>query len=254
MNQERTSIGPWLFWSLSTITCFGFGYINANIYNAETMGANGYLAVPLAALCSIPGLIAIYLLMKRFPNHNIIQQSIVILGGFLGRLVSIIYLLFLLVFFIVYSTDVAILIHNYLLESTPFYIICAADLLIAAYLGSRGIETVSRIASFVILPLATVVFLLFILILPEVRVDRLLPIFNFQFNFEGVGGTSILNIFYPMGLWAFITPYCKNIQQKIPRMTMLAFSVLISFFLLDNIGTIGIYGHTYISQLPYPSI
>lgn len=254
MNQERTAIGPWLFWSLMMSICLSLGTVNINIYNAETMGANGYLAVFISVLFTLPGLIAIYLLMKRFPNHNLIQQGISIWGGFFGRVAGIIYLLFLLAFFIVYSSDVANLVHNYLLQSTPFYILCGVDLLIAAYLSSRGIETISRIASFVILPLATAICLLFILALPEVRIDRLMPIFHFRFNFKGNGGTSILNVFYPLGFMAMVTPYCKGIHQKIPRMTMIAFSVLISIFLLDSIGTIGIFGHTYISQLAYPSV
>jgi len=254
MNQEKTAIGPWLFWSLITIICFGFGYINTNTYNVETMGANGYWAIPLAAVCTVPGLIAVYFLMKRFPNHNVIQQGTLIMGNFFGRTAGIIYLLFLLVYFIVFTTDVDILVHSYLLDSTPFYILCAIDLIITVYLSTRGIETISRIASFVILPLVTIVFLLFSFIIPEIRIDRLMPIFDFRLNFKSVGGPSILHIFYPMGLWALITPYCHGIHQKIPRMTLLAFLVLICLFLVDSIVTIGIYGHTYISQLPYPSI
>ncbi|HEY8464913.1 MAG TPA: GerAB/ArcD/ProY family transporter [Bacillota bacterium] len=253
-RKEGTAIGPWLFWSIMIISNFSYGQINATRYECQTMGANGYLAVLIAALATLPVLVIIYLLMKRFPGQNLIQQGIWIMGNQLGRAIGLVYLLFVLALFAVYSRDTINIIQTYLLEYTPSNFLNAVTLLTAAYLGSRGIETVSRLASFVILPFLLVLLLVVITVISEISVDRLLPLFHLEFNFRGPGGLTILNIFYPMGLLALITPYLKGIHAKLPRLTLLALTILISVSMLYSIGTIGVFGHEYLLSLAYPNL
>lgn len=231
-----------------------YGYLNSITYECKTMGNNGYLAVLLAAVLTLPGVLIMYLLMKRFPGENLVQQGIGIMGLFCGRVMGFLYLVFLTLFFAVFSRDAINIIYTYVLQNTPFTIICTIDFLAAGYLGSRGIETISRLASFIVLPFLLVLTLLGVALIPEIDLFRLLPVFKLTFNFNGAGGLTILNIFYPIGLFALITPYLKGIQQKIPRITFLAFGILVYVSMLLSIGTIGIFGHDYLTRFAYPSL
>jgi spore germination protein (amino acid permease) len=254
MSKEQTSIGPWLFWSIMVMTNFGYGYLNSTVYACKTMGANGYLAVLLAAPVIFCGLIPIYYLMKRYPEQNLIEQGFSIMGSICGRVTGFLYVLFLLAFLAVFNRDALNVIHIYLLGNTPLKAMGVAALLLAAYLGSRGIETISRLASFIILPFMAVLIFLVISVFLEFDVNHILPVFDLNLNLAGTEGLSILNIFYPMGLFAVITPYLRGIHAKIPRMVLLAFAVLTSVSLIVSIGLIGVFGHEYLQHFAYPAL
>ncbi|HYH03658.1 MAG TPA: GerAB/ArcD/ProY family transporter, partial [Bacillota bacterium] len=93
-NSEKTSIGPWLLWSTMVMVTLSYGYLNSITYECKTMGNNGYLAVLLAAVLTLPGVLIMYLLMKRFPGENLVQQGIGIMGLFCGRVMGFLYLVF----------------------------------------------------------------------------------------------------------------------------------------------------------------
>jgi hypothetical protein len=56
VSKEKTSIGPWLYWSMLLVVTLSFGLLNLPYYATEGMGANGYLAMPIALVLVIPPL------------------------------------------------------------------------------------------------------------------------------------------------------------------------------------------------------
>ena len=123
MHEEKTSLGPWLYWSLMTIVPLSYGLINLPYYATEVMGANGYLAVTIALVLAFPSLVAIYQVMKRFPNLNLLQSGMKITGPFCGSLCGLGYLIVLLLTLILFTRERVNLVKDYLLPNTPLLVL-----------------------------------------------------------------------------------------------------------------------------------
>lgn len=254
MHEEKTSLGPWLYWSLMTIVPLSYGLINLPYYTTEVMGANGYLAVPIALVLAFPSLVAIYQVMKRFPNLNLLQSGMKITGPFCGSLCGLGYLIVLLLTLILFTRERVNLVKDYLLPNTPLLVLVTTYLLSAAYLASRGLETIARLASFVILPIVLVLLLLAVGVLPEINVNRLRPVFHPDLKLYLPGGFSVLYSFSPVAIFALITPYLREIQRKIPRYTAGALLLLVFFYMLFTVGVIGTFGCEYGRRHAFPSL
>jgi spore germination protein (amino acid permease) len=254
INEKKTSIGPRLYWSLLTMITLSYGLLNLPYQATAVMGNNAYFAVPIALLLSFPPMLAIYLLMHRFPTSNLLQIGLKITGPILGRILGLGYLIALLFLLCLFTRERINVISDYLLESTPLLVLALIYLLSGAYLASRGVETISRLASFVLLPSLAVLFLLLVGVLPAISINRLRPIFNPDLSIYLPGGFSILYAFYPPALMGLITPYLRGIQREIPRLTLFAALILLILYILVIVVVIGLFGSDYLRRFAFPAL
>src|SRR5690606_27559198 len=94
------------------------------------------------------------------------------------------------------------LVKDYLLPNTPLLVLVTTYLFSAAYLASRGLETIARLASFVVLPIIIVLLLLAVGILPEINPHRLRPVFHPELKRYLPGGFAVLYAFSPLAVFA----------------------------------------------------
>ena len=98
------------------------------------------------------------------------------MGSFLGWITGIIYLLYSLIMLTMFTRDSINLVGAYFLDHTPIYAIALLYLLPTAFIASRGIETVSRLASFVLIPALLVEIGLMFIGFQNFEWTRVLPI------------------------------------------------------------------------------
>lgn len=253
MKAEETAIGPSLFLSLLIIPSLGYGLLNLPFYASQSMGANGYLGVLAAALMTLPGLAVIQAMARRFPGQTIIDYGQSILGPIAGRVTGLLYLCFNLVLLAMFTRDQINLASAYFLDRTPLWVVSLSLLLAAAYLASRGIETISRLACFTLLPALLVMLVLLMAGLQNVTLTHLLPVFDGGIQDYLKGGFSVLYIFYLMGASAMILPVLRP-GRSFPRLALGALSILVFFFISFSIGAIGTYGYQHLDIFAWPSL
>lgn len=250
MSKEQTAIGPQLLWPLLLVSALGYGLLNLPRYSANILGAEAYLAVPVAAVLILPALAAIYLLARRFEGKTLIEQGGIVLGPTLGRITGAIYLSVIILLLTMSTRDIADLVGTYFLDRTPLWFIVLSFLAVAAYLASRGLETVARLACFLLIPAIAVMVLLGVGGLQNLAATRILPV---QATFPNLlrGGMSEVSIYYALAGTAVVLPMVKPLKS-FPRTagwTVLALAVVFSLFAL---GAIGVFGHDYLAQWTWP--
>lgn len=212
------------------------------------------LGVVVGVVLALPPLVAIYRMMKRFPTLNLLQAGVKLTGPFWGRLCGLGYLTVLLLLLALFTRERINLVKDYLLPNTPLLVLVTTYLFSAAYLASRGLETIARLASFVVLPIIIVLLLLAVGILPEINPHRLRPVFHPELKRYLPGGFAVLYAFSPLAVFALITPYLQGIHGKIPRYTGGALLVLVFFYMLFTVGVIGTFGSEYGRRYAYPAL
>jgi spore germination protein len=253
MSKEQTAIGPWLYFALLIIPAIAFGLLNMPYYAAKVMGANGYWAEIIAAFFVLPGIAAIYLLARHFTGQTIIQQGNSILGPFLGRITGLIYLFGNLIILTMITRDFVNMIGTFFLDRTPTYTVALVLLGFAAYAGSRGIETVSRLAVFVMIPALLVLLGLMVTGFQNIKWTHVLPIASPNIGEYFKGGLAVVYIYYLIGASAISIVFLKPLKT-FPRLAGGALLFLAIFYAVYVLGSIGVFGHQYILRYSWPSV
>jgi len=114
----------------------------------------------------------------RFPGQNCIQYSMTILGKYIGRIVGIMFPLFFLMVSSLLMSSLNGMMVNLFMPKTPIEILLGISYIIIAYGVKKGIETIARTCEVLgpvyLLSLIT----LLALVIPEVRINRLKPMFT----------------------------------------------------------------------------
>lgn len=244
-------MSPILFWPLLVLPALSYAP-NLAFYAAEAMGANGYLAPFLAAAMALPGFLAIHLLARRFRGLTLVEQGVRILGPYLGRVTGAIYLAFSLTLLTMFGRDLVDMALTNLIPSTPLFMAVLILISAEAYVASRGLETISRLASFVILPALLILLALGLISLKNVAWSHLLPIASPTALDYARGGYAVLFCYYLPGAAAMVLPFLRPLRS-FPRLAGISLLLLAAFFALFTAGAIGVFGPEHVRDLAWPA-
>ncbi|HEX3048681.1 MAG TPA: endospore germination permease [Bacillota bacterium] len=249
MLTEKTGIGAGLFFILVFQAVVGYGMLNAPYLAAKYIGASGYWGPVLAFGEAFLVIWIIHRLGKRFPNQFIIAYAPRIFGKWLGAMIGLVYILFMLGLTLLCVRMFAGHFGLYFLVRTPGWVINGAILLTVFYLSRKGIEGISRLASFLfILPLSISILTL-VFSFQNFQLDNLKPFFHLSGNRLMMGLVHSFNSFLPLSMLFMVYQYLTD-GQKGFRM-MLTATGLASIFILgiviSSLGTFGAVGVTRLS-------
>lgn len=161
-----------------------------------------FLDVVLALVYAYMGL--------RFPGQNMIQYSITILGKYVGKIVGIMFCLFFLMISSVLMRSLAGLISNVFLVNTPMVVILGMSYLVIAYGIQKGIEAIARTCGFLGPIYLFSMIVMFVLLIPKVRLHRLIPILYKGFYPAFTGTPFLLSFFGICIIMGMYIPICNK--------------------------------------------
>lgn len=117
-------------------------------------------------------------LANRFPRKDFVVYTQKVLGTFIGKLLILVFLVWLFhtIGFVLWQ--VTNFIKLSLLPDTPIAPIMAIMLLPSVYAVYVGIEGIARSSQVVFLPTVIILFSLYLLLIPDVNLQNLLPVFE----------------------------------------------------------------------------
>lgn len=188
---------------------------------------------------------------QRFPQHTLVQYSVILLGKAAGKLVAGAYILFFLVLNVLVIREFSQFLTLTMLPKTPAYILNMAVVLVGCYVAAKGIEVVARMAQF-IFPLFVVgTLFIFVLAIPSMEPGKLLPLL------EG-GIVPIIRSSVTPASWygevivlVMLLP-SVNKPQEAKNRGFLAILAVAGFLSVDILITLGIYGPELTGYFHFP--
>ncbi|HEX3016124.1 MAG TPA: endospore germination permease [Desulfobacteria bacterium] len=177
MQQNEAINTKQFIWLLFTVlTSISFMQLPAIIiFNA---GREAWLAVMLAWLLDVL-LAVVYAYMGiRFPGENFVQYAKTIFGRYVGSLIGLMFIALFGVTCVVLERGVAQLINIVFLPKTPLGIILISGFVVIAVAAKKGIEVIGRTVELLGPIYLASIILLAILLVPDVRLERLTPQFS----------------------------------------------------------------------------
>ncbi len=180
---------------------------------AREVGRDMWVATFISIL---QGLFIMYVTVKalqRTPEHNLVQQSSILLGKWAGKLIAIV----LFIFFIgAYSAALATFVYHlndYFLPEAPIFVFVLLALIVGVYAAYFGIEVIGRMALIGVLSLFLLNILILLGSLSYFDIRELMPVLD-----SGIVRTTWASRFHNTD-WAIATvitsillPYVKRKQ------------------------------------------
>lgn len=220
---------------------------------AQAAKQDGWIAETIALLIGLTFVWLYNQLASAFPNQTLTQYSELILGKWLGRIVSYSYFIYLLIFSAQLLREIGDFLTTQILPHTPIESIHIIFLIIVMMATRLGLETFVR-ANEIFFPWIIGLFLILVLsVTPQIKIENLQPIFENGIKpiLKGVYPTLSLP-YLELSVFLMIFPYV-NKTEKIKRSfyigTVIAGMILITI----SIVSISIMGAETTARQIYPS-
>lgn len=236
--------------ALLFLAVFGFGITALPRRVAEYAGQDGWLGVLLATIVAIPLVWIITSVTKMHQGLNFYEYVCKVLTKPIGILVCL-FLTARLILLAAFNLRIfAEITQNFLLPTTPYFVIFAAILILAAYGASKGMEARARLAEVLLLVALIPLILVFAFSIAEIDFTNLLPMFNTPLEDIGRSGYSALFAFNGIDMLLLISPFLarpKNLgpSAKAVIATMGGFILVITAITIARFGALNITHHTW---------
>lgn len=185
---------------------------------------NGWLSVLMAALIGVGFILVQTTLGLLFPQQSIVQYSETILGKWIGKTVGLLYIWFFFHLGSLVTRNISDFVITFVMPDTPMVIVSGAFLGVIAYAIRGGIETLGRVNEVMIPVRETIVILVILLSMINMKMENLTP-------FLGDGIVPIMKGSIPVAIFPFgeivlFTMLLPNISNNRKLKTVYTITVL----------------------------
>lgn len=214
MLREKPGIGHGLLFMVLYVSIFSYGVSQSVRVAAEYMGNNGYWGLLLAFIISIPVMLGISWLGKRFPRQSVIQYLPQVVGFLLGKLLGILLLVAVMIIMVWTSRIITEEVSLYFLSRTPTWASVAIFLFVALYAAHQGIEGLARLAAFVFPLTFFFSFMAILFSFQNFELDKIRPVFLLDGLTIPYGSVHMFYPFIVLLTVLVINPYLTEKQKS----------------------------------------
>ncbi|WP_374723964.1 GerAB/ArcD/ProY family transporter [Calidifontibacillus erzurumensis] len=194
---------------------------------------------------STVGFLTVYItnqLHNLYPRKTVIEYSQNIVGAFFGKAIGVLYICFYIHINAIVLREYGEFVVGTFLTRTPMIFIIGAMTLVCAYAVRSGLEVIARTAEIVV-PVVILLFLTTsILLIPELNINKMLPIMDRGIGPSLMGATIPASWFSEFFVIAFLLPFLVDQQKSFKWSILSVLSVLFMMF-ITNIFTLLLLGN-----------
>ena len=141
---------------------------------------DSWLIIIIGYITSIPFLLSYVYLSKRFPSKNLIHIHDIVYGPVVGRLMSLLYVIFYFLILSLNTRGMVNFIQGNMLPETPLIIFIITVLLCGAYAVHKGVTTIANISMVAFIISLLIVTGTIMLLLDQIDFHNFLPMFEIK--------------------------------------------------------------------------
>jgi len=237
-----------------SIICFIQASAILNAFISNITYQESWLVVIFAFIIFIPSVFMYGALINRFKDKNLIQIVIQIFGPILGRIISVIYLIFCLSITMFNITDLTDITKTSMLPTTPYIILVMMCILITAWAVRSGLRVLTIYSKMYVFLASFIIILSIIFLFNVIEIGNLFPIFSLPLK-KYVQGIHILNAipFGELVVFLLIAPNVQMNKKQTYKYFFLGASIGAFSFFLTVLRDISVLGETF-GMFVFPSL
>lgn len=211
---------------------------------------NLWLSPILASIIGFFTMIIIHKLHKLFPDKTIIEMNELIIGKVLGKLLSIIFLIYLILTTGLIIRDYGEFIISSFLFNTPLIVVISSMVLLCAFTVHGGLELISRVGQ-LLFPFFIFPFLLLIALLaPNFELGNILPVLEDGIIPPIKGAIPTTGWFGEILIITFLLPFLTDKKNCFKYGMMTVFLIMMTL-VIGNLAVLFVLGTTTATKI-YP--
>lgn len=165
---------------ISMGVCYLLGTIVVAVFISAVALNEAWLIGILGGLFFLPVMLTYISLIKRYPGKNLFQMNEAVFGSVVGRIVSLVYLVFFMTLCGLNLLEASNFLHYFMMEETPLIFIAALLMIACVYCVKKGIAPIARVSTvFGLIALAGLTFNI-LFSFGHSKLYNLFPIFNLK--------------------------------------------------------------------------
>ncbi len=242
-----------MLYALTVVIYFGWDLISLPAEATKHLSYNGYMSLLVGAALYMPLFFVAADLARRFPGWSILQIFLSALGKPLGWLFCLLLSAQGFIVLFVAVRRAHLMVTNYFFCSTPQNLILLLFLAAAIYLACHGVEALTRLAGFMLIPPLAVIVGLLILGLSNVNLINLRPVLAGRPADWLRSGIELLYPLYPATTAFFYLHFFRD-YRSVLKVSFSALATVLPIFILHTAGAIGAFGPHLIKHLVWPGV
>ena len=226
------------------------GWLSAPAFIAEQSKQDAWISLIVAIFLSLPVAWATSKLSSLYPGQTLIEYLVEILGLWPGKILAFLYLLWFIHITSIMHREYSEFLTDVFMPETPLVVFPIVTTIIIAYTVKKGLEVIARTVEIFFPWIILSVILIFLLLIPDMDINRLLPVYDSDaiciFKGSLVPTAWMTEIF----TFAMIIPFLTKPQQSL-KVTFLSIIFVGLNFLFNVIGSLLVFG-PFLSTITYP--
>lgn len=240
MKLEKTNI------SSTQLTFLMLSFILVGVlplsFSMGITGRDTWIAI-IIALCISFLLVLIYVsLAQKFPDKNLVQINDIIYGPYLGKLISVLYIIFFLSVISANFSFIADFWRTYLMPETPKMAFLVMFGFVCIWAVRSGIEVITRCSFYAAIIITFIILFTTVLLLKDMKITNFLPIFQTPIKKFILSVHILISIpFCEVVVFLMIFPHTNKTEQ-IKRSALIAVTLGGIFLLITTFRDTAVLG------------
>lgn len=250
---ENSKISSKQIRALVVTTVVGVGILGLPNKIAVLLGNDGWIAIILGGLATVPSIILMNKIFELYPNKDFFQIGYEVLGKWIFNIFLLIFLFYFIMFIAFITRNLAEIVKAFLLETTPTEIIIITFMLATAYTARSNINIIGRAGYHVYPIIIGFVILLTLISLTEVDFTNMLP--AFQSNLKDIPKGVILTFGSYTGfeILLFVIPYAEDRKETL-KYSLMGMGVITLIYTIIFVISLSQYGLHHLQRQLFPTL
>lgn len=218
--------------ALIVSTVMGVGVLSLPSELGNVLGKDGWMAIIIGGLVTIPLLIMINQIFKQNPGKDYFEIGKETLGDIIFTICLLVFLVYSIIFAAFITRNLGELIKSFLLPTTPIEFIIILFILSCSYIASYEIDVIARFGYFIYPMTILFVSLFIILSLPKADFTNVLPVFQSDISNLPKGVQIAFSSFAGFEIIFFALPYVEKGEKTIKSIMLALTTVVLMYFSL----------------------
>ncbi len=182
-------------------------------------------------------------LMQKFPGKNLVQINDIVFGRYLGKVFSVLYILFFILSTTANLRFIMDFIVGLFMTETPIIVFAIMFVFACAWAVRNGIETLARTGLLFIMIIFILVLLIVILTASKFDINNLFPVLDIPLIDFIQANHIILSIFFgDIFVFMMLIPYMDDIK-KAKKSVLLGLTIGTATMLIVSVMITGVLGN-----------
>ncbi|NLJ40856.1 MAG: endospore germination permease [Clostridiales bacterium] len=249
--MRTKKLAPWQIMVLTVSGILGVDILIVQHNMVSAAGVDGWISLTIGGMVIFAASIPVIYLMRLYPDKDVPQITIEVLGKWMGRLALIPLTVFSIVYAGLSARIIGQVLKMFLLDKTPMTVIVVSMVAAVIYLVDKGVYTLAAVVDIIFPMYMTALILLVVFSVPQANLANIRPVL---FRNAGKTAGAIIPGIYNFTGYGTIPYFMCHLKSKklAVKPYIIGLGIPVLLYIILTVITTMVFGETTLRAILYP--